>query len=85
MSVSIRLRRTGTVKKAHWRIVAAHTLSKREGKFLEILGHYHPGKDPADIEIKTDRLNYWASQGAIISQGVLNLIREKGIKLPARS
>ena len=85
MSVSIRLRRTGTVKKAHWRIVASHRLTKKEGKFIEHLGFYDPGHDPAKIEIKTDRLAYWLGCGAIPSSGVKNLMKQKGIKHPQKS
>ena len=85
MSVSIRLRRTGTVKKAHWQIVAAKKLTKRDGRYIELLGSYHPGVDPAKIEIKEDRLKYWLEHGAIPAQGVLNLMKEKGIKVSRRS
>ena len=84
MSVAIRLRRTGTVKKAHWQVVASHKLTKRDGRYLEQLGYYDPGKDPAKIEIKADRLNYWLERGAIPSQGVLNLMKKKGLKTPVR-
>ncbi len=80
MSVAIRLTRTGTVKKTHWRVVATNTLSKRDGRYIELLGHYHPGFEPAKIEIKEDRLRYWLDNGAIPSQGVINLMRQKGIK-----
>jgi len=84
LSVAIRLRRTGTVKKAHWQMVASHKLTKRNGRYLEMLGYYDPGKEPAIIELKTDRVKYWLDQGAIPSQGALNLLKKKGIKVPAR-
>ncbi|MBI4397518.1 MAG: 30S ribosomal protein S16 [Candidatus Omnitrophica bacterium] len=80
MSVAIRLRRTGTIKKAHWQMVAAHKLTKRNGRYLELLGFYDPGKEPARIELKADRVRYWLEQGAIPSQGALNLIKKTGIK-----
>ncbi|MBI4970470.1 MAG: 30S ribosomal protein S16 [Candidatus Omnitrophica bacterium] len=84
MSVAIRLRRKGTVKKAHWQVVATNTLSKRDGRYLEQLGYYDPGQDPAKVEFKTERLNYWLQNGAIPSQGVLNLMKQKGLKRPVR-
>ena len=84
MSVAIRLRRTGTVKKAHWQIIATNTLSKRDGRYIEALGYYDPGFDPAKVEFKVDRLNYWLGTGAIPSQGVINLMRQKGLKRPVR-
>ena len=82
MSVSVRLSRRGTIKKAHWRVVVVPTLSKRDGRFIELLGSYDPGKEPAKIEIKKDRLGYWIEKGAIVSQGVANLMKKAGIKSP---
>lgn len=85
MSVAIRLTRTGTVKKAHWRIVATRTLTKRDGRFIENLGHYHPGKTPAQVEVNESRLKYWVEHGAIVSVSVANLLKKKGIRIPKRS
>lgn len=61
-------------------MVAAHKLTKRNGRYLELLGFYDPGKEPARIELKADRVRYWLEQGAIPSQGALNLIKKTGIK-----
>jgi small subunit ribosomal protein S16 len=50
MAVKLRLRREGTVKRPHYRIVAADSRSPRDGRFIEILGQYHPLENPSRIE-----------------------------------
>ena len=55
MSVKIRLKRTGTTKKAHWRVVVTDSKNPREGRFIEEIGYYQPGKTPAHVSIKLDR------------------------------
>ena len=46
--VRIRLRRMGTKKKPFYRVVVANSRSPRDGRFIETLGTYDPGKDPAE-------------------------------------
>lgn len=74
MAVSIRLTRRGKKKKPFYRIVAADSQCARDGKFLEILGTYDPLTEPASINIKEDKLQYWLDQGAIASDTVKSLI-----------
>ena len=74
MAVSIRLTRRGKKKKPFYRIVAADSQRSRDGKFLEILGTYDPMADPAVINIKEDKIQYWLDQGAIASDTVKSLI-----------
>jgi len=84
VSVTLRLQRRGTTNRAKWRFVAAHIQSKRDGRFLETLGHYDPGTDPATIEVKPERIQYWVDQGAKATVSVKNLLRQKGITVPLR-
>ena len=76
MAVTIRLKRMGTTKRPHWRVVVADNRSPRDGRFIEEVGHYHPRKDPAEIKIDTERVNYWLSQGAQPTTAVKNLIKK---------
>jgi len=64
MAVKIRLTRKGSKKKPFYRIVAADSEAPRDGSFLEVLGTYDPMVDPAAIELKKDRVDYWLGKGA---------------------
>jgi len=71
--VSIRLARGGKKKKPFYRIVATDSRSPRDGKFLEILGYYNPVVEPKDLKVNIERVDYWISVGAKMSQTVENL------------
>lgn len=75
MAVHLRLQRFGAKKRPFYRIVAADSRSKRDGRFLEQVGTYDPMKDPAEIRLKTDRVDYWLSVGARPTDTVASLIR----------
>lgn len=79
MSVKLRLRREGTKKRAHFRVVAADTRSPRDGRFIEIIGNYHPMMDPSGIEINNERALYWLQNGAQASPAVEKLLRIVGV------
>ncbi len=79
MSVKLRLRREGTKKKPHYRVVAADSRAPRDGRFIEILGEYHPLDDPSTIRIERDRALYWLGVGAQPSLQVKKLLRIEGI------
>ncbi len=74
MAVSIRLTRRGKKKKPFYRIVAADSQCSRDGKFLDILGTYNPMTEPALVEIKEEKMQYWLEQGATPSDTVKSLI-----------
>lgn len=73
--VKIRLRRTGCTNYAAYRVVAADQRSPRDGKFLEILGWYDPHKTDTKFSLDLERVNYWRSQGAQMSETVASLVR----------
>lgn len=74
MAVKIRLTRFGRKKMPFYRIIVADIESKRDGKFLDILGTYDPMKDPAEVKIDTDKLKTWLDRGAIPTNTVKSLI-----------
>jgi len=76
--VKIRLFRTGAKNQPSFRIVAAESRTKRNGKILEILGFYDPKTKPATIKIKLDRVEYWLSQGAQPTATVKKLLENHG-------
>ena len=78
--LKIRLRRTGAKKQASYRVVLAESTSPRDGKFIEILGHYNPRTDPPTLVIKEEeRLFYWLSVGAQPTDSVKRILESKGI------
>jgi small subunit ribosomal protein S16 len=78
MAVKIRLARHGAKKKPFYRIVVADSESPRDGKFLENVGTYDPGYDPAKIILKTERIRYWMDQGALATDTVQSLLKKEG-------
>ncbi|MBY5164063.1 30S ribosomal protein S16 [Salsipaludibacter albus] len=79
MAVKLRLRREGTKKKPHYRVVAADSRAPRDGRFIEILGEYHPMDEPSTVRIDHDRALYWLGVGAQPSLQVKKLLRIQGI------
>lgn len=79
MSVKIRLARHGAKKRPFYRIVAADSQSPRDGAFLETLGTYNPVRNPALIEMKADRVQYWIGKGATPTDTVKSILKKQGI------
>jgi small subunit ribosomal protein S16 len=75
MSVKIRLAKTGKKHQISYRIAAQDTRSKRDGKFLEILGYYNPFNKPA-LKVDNERVSFWQKNGATLTQAVKNLLTE---------
>ncbi len=73
--VRIRLRRVGAKKQPSYRVVAANKEAPRDGKFLEVLGHYNPRTQPETIHLKEDRIFHWLSVGAQPSEAVDQLFK----------
>jgi small subunit ribosomal protein S16 len=75
--LSIRLRRAGATRKPHYRVVVADSREPRDGRFVEVLGHYDPRKDPAVVKIDTERTEYWIGKGAQPSETVRSLLKQQ--------
>ncbi len=76
MSVSIRLTRCGAKKKPFYRIVAIDRRKKRDGDYLDRIGHYDPTTNPAQIVIDNEKLDKWLKIGARCSDTVSSLIKK---------
>lgn len=78
--VVIRLARGGAKKRPFYNIVATDRQNRRDGRFLERVGFYNPMASGADqpINIKLDRIEYWTSRGAQVSDAVSRLMRDLG-------
>jgi len=74
VSVSIRLRRTGTNKRPTYRVVVAESRAPRDGRFIEILGHYNPLTQPPTVKIDRAKVQAWIAKGAQPSNTVRKLL-----------
>jgi small subunit ribosomal protein S16 len=76
--VKIRLQRYGTKKRPFYRLVAAHSTSRRDGRFIEQIGFYDPVSRVEPLRLETERVKHWISKGAIPSQTVESLLKKAG-------
>jgi small subunit ribosomal protein S16 len=74
MSVTIRLARIGKRNAPAYKIVVANTRDKRNGRFLDILGHYNPSHTPALFDIDKDKVSEWKKKGALSTDAVEKLL-----------
>src|SRR4051812_39621644 len=79
MAVKLRLRREGSKKNPHYRIVAADARSPRDGRFIEIVGEYHPTDNPSRIRVDEERALYWLRNGAQPTEPVSSILRISGV------
>ncbi len=70
----IRLARFGAKKKPFYRVVVIEKERARNGRNLEVVGHYNPLTDPAKVELKHDRIEHWTKNGAQLSDTVKRLV-----------
>lgn len=73
--LAISLMRMGAKKKPFYRVVVKEKRSKRDGKYLENVGTYNPMTNPAEVNLKHDRVQYWLSVGAQPTETVASLIK----------
>ena len=78
MAVHIRLRRTGTTKRPAYRVVVADSRAPRDGRFIEIIGHYNPLTEPHTIDIDRGKAEAWLKKGAQPSNTVKHLLAHAG-------
>jgi small subunit ribosomal protein S16 len=78
MAVKLRLTRVGKTKQPQYRIVAADSRSPRDGRFIEILGHYNPRQDPSALTVDNDKAVKWLNEGAQPTERVRKLLELSG-------
>lgn len=77
--VIIRLARGGAKKRPFFNMVVADSRNARDGKFIERIGFYNPraAEGEEDLRIRLDRVAYWQSKGAQLSDTVSRLIKQQ--------
>jgi small subunit ribosomal protein S16 len=77
--LSIRLARIGKKKRPAYRVVVLEKTRPRNGRFVEIVGTYDPLKNPAEIKLDAERIQYWLGCGAQPSDTVRSFLRNQKI------
>ena len=70
----IRLARVGARKQPHYRVVVIEKDRARNGRSVEVVGTYNPRTNPATVDFKRDRIEYWTRNGAQLSERVGKLL-----------
>lgn len=77
--VRMRLHRGGTKRKPYYKIVVADARSPRDGRFIEIVGRYHPLNKEDRVHFVTDRVAYWLGTGVQPTKIVTDLLKKQGL------
>lgn len=74
--VRIRLMRMGKKGQAFYRIVVKAQRSKRDGEYIEKLGHFNPLTNPKEFLLDREAYDAWLKKGAQPSETVANLVKK---------
>ena len=74
--LKIRLARTGAKKQSSYRIVVIERERARDGRFVEILGHYNARRTPPELVFNRERAEYWLGRGAQASETVKSFLKK---------
>ena len=69
----------GAKKQPTYRFVVSDVQSPRDGRFIEIVGHYNPRSTPKTVEVDEVKIKAWLAKGAQPSDPVRRLLAEKGL------
>ncbi|WP_311342853.1 30S ribosomal protein S16 [Corynebacterium riegelii] len=78
MAVKIKLQRMGKIRNPQYRVVIADARTRRDGRYIENIGIYHPKEEPSLIRIDSERAQYWLGVGAQPTEPVLQLLKVTG-------
>ena len=76
MAVKLRLTRTGSKKRALFRLVATNSDARRDGRPLAFLGWYNPHTKPAQVQVDMEQVKVWLNRGAKATDTVRSLLRQ---------
>jgi len=79
MAVRIRLRREGRKSQPSYRIVVAHSESPRDGRFIDMIGHYFPrAKKDQQYDVNVEKAREWLGKGATPSETCASILKRAG-------
>jgi len=73
----------GSKKNPIWRVVVSDQRAPRDGRFIEMIGHYNPQTEPSTIVIDAERFQHWVSRGAQPTNTVKQLVKAQAKGAPA--
>ncbi|MGA7316087.1 MAG: 30S ribosomal protein S16 [Silvibacterium sp.] len=73
----IRLARVGARKQPYYRVVVIEKDRARNGRSIEVVGTYNPRTNPASVDLKHERIDYWTGKGAKLSERVAKLVAKR--------
>ncbi|HEX5069325.1 MAG TPA: 30S ribosomal protein S16 [Vicinamibacterales bacterium] len=79
----IRLRRAGSKNRPFFRVVVTEGKTARDGRFVEVIGHYNPRTKPETLVLDRERVDHWIKVGAAPSDTVRTLIDRMPAPAPA--
>lgn len=74
MSVTIRLARVGRKNLPAFKIVVSNTRDKRNGRFIDVIGHFNPSMKPESFSYDKAKYEEWTKKGALPTETVKKLI-----------
>jgi len=77
--VRLRLRRIGKKKQPQYRLVAAENAGPRDGRFIEVIGHYNPRVHPSAMNVNEERALWWLHRGAQPSDTAKSILVKTGV------
>ena len=77
MSVAIRLSLVGKKGQPVYRILVCEKRSKRNGRYIDLLGHYDPNINPPLLKLDEKKFKQWQEKGAMVSTGLAKLLKDK--------
>ncbi len=66
----------GSLNNAHFRVVVTDRQNKRDGRFIEEVGSYHPERKEEKLHLDLERVRYWLSKGATPSDTVRSMLKK---------
>ncbi|MBF0342663.1 MAG: 30S ribosomal protein S16 [Nitrospirae bacterium] len=71
----------GAHKRPFYRIVVTDSRTRRDGRFLDIVGNYNPLNEPSTINVDIEKCKSWLGNGAQPTDTVKKLLRKAGLQL----
>jgi small subunit ribosomal protein S16 len=79
VATKIRLMRMGRKKRPFYRLVVADSRAKRDGRFIEIIGHYNPLPNPTEYKVDEEKALKWLGNGAVPTDTARNILSRAGV------